>query len=370
MKRSRKIKKKWMGFIFLAIAITVFLNKPDFGKLPSGEDLKRIKESPNYSDGRFHNQIETKTFNREKGFFKNIYDMLKVKNPNSKPNISIPIKKTVLKDLNKEENIVVWLGHSSIFIQINGKKILVDPVLSTYAAPLSFLNKAFEGTNLYTVDDIPDIDILLITHDHWDHLDYNTVKGLKDKIKLVVCPLGVGSHLKHWKYDSQKIKEVDWSDSLIIDNIKLYTLPARHFSGRSIRSNKSLWASYLLETDDIKVFISGDTGYGSHFAEIGKKFGEIDLAIIENGQYNSNNWPDIHIWPDQTVLAIKELKAREVLPVHNSKFELSKHDWYEPNEKLSELMENEEVKLLTPMIGELLKIKGDNVFKKWWILEN
>ena len=367
-KKKKRGKKKWIIFAFLLIIITFFLNQPEFGKLPSGDDLKYIKESPNYKTGKFHNQIETKNFNSERSFFRNIYEMLTMRNPNSKPNIIIPTQKTILKDLDKDENIIVWLGHSSLYIQLNGKKILVDPVLSTYASPLSFLNKAFEGTNLYTVDEIPDIDVLLITHDHWDHLDYNTIKGLKDRIELVICPLGVGSHLKHWKYNSQKIKEVDWDDTLMLGSLKLYALPARHFSGRSIRPNKSLWASYLLESNDTKIFISGDTGYGPHFREIGKKFGKIDLAIIENGQYNTNGWPDIHIWPEQTIMAAKELNAKEVLPVHNSKFDLSKHDWYEPNEKLSELMENEEAKLLTPMIGEVLKIKGKNVFKKWWIL--
>ncbi|SQA99723.1 metal-dependent hydrolase [Cedecea neteri] len=180
----------------------------------------------------------------------------------------------------------MWLGHSSWFIQLGGKRILIDPVFSHYAAPFAFLNKAFAGDYPWRAEDMPDIDTLVISHDHWDHLDYPTLRALKPKIKQIVTPLGVGAHFEAWGFDPALIHELDWQEKVAIDSgLTVHALPARHFSGRGLTGNKTLWASYMFVTPQRKVYYSGDTGYGPHFKQIGEQFSDIDLAIMENGQY-------------------------------------------------------------------------------------
>jgi len=206
--------------------------------------------------------------------------------------------KTDFKTLDKGKDVVVWLGHSSYFMQLGGKRILIDPVFSSSAAPVSFANKAFNGTNLYTAEDMPEIDYLLISHDHWDHLDYPTVIALKPKVKNVVCGLGVGSYFEDWGFEPILIHEADWFTVLEFeDGLIIHVLPSRHFSGRLFTRNKTLWTGFALVTPDRRVFYSGDGGYGPHFKQIGEMFNGFDLVIMENGQYDKN-WPYIHMMPE------------------------------------------------------------------------
>lgn len=200
--------------LIIAIIVMIILNTKPFGKLPSGERLERIKLSENYKDGKFQNQVETNMMTTDDGFIKSavkgIYEMLVPKDEeNTIPNFELPTQKTDLKNLLEEENIIVWFGHSSIFIQLDGKKILVDPVFGSYGTPFP-LNNAFKVTKIYIPDDMPEIDVLIITHDHWDHLDYASVRAIKDKVKKVITPLGVASHLEYWGYDKDIIEEKDW----------------------------------------------------------------------------------------------------------------------------------------------------------------
>jgi L-ascorbate metabolism protein UlaG (beta-lactamase superfamily) len=350
----------------LIITLIIFFNTTPFGRHPSGERLKRIELSSNYKNGKFQNQISTTVINKNKGFFSGVIGMVSAADKKSVPDIEIPTQKTDFMNLPKDENLIIWMGHSSLYIQLNGKKILVDPVFSSYASPVSFINRAFKGTNIYSVDIMPEIDILIITHDHWDHLDYPTIKALRSKVKKVICPLGVGAHFERWKYDATKIIENDWNESIQIDDLTIHTLPARHFSGRGPRRGKVLWASYLLQTNDYKIYLSGDTGYGPHFSEIGKRFGNIDIAIMENGQYNAKGWPSIHLLPEQVVKASKELNAKNIIPIHAVKFKLSIHAWNEPHEKLYELIQKTNIQLWTPMIGQKMDLDGTNTFSQWW----
>src|SRR5690606_5371888 len=216
-----------------------------------------------------------------------LYNFLFLKTPGVEPLDSIPSIKTDLKALPSNGNQLVWFGHSSYLIRLEGKTFLVDPVLSGYAAPFKGINKAFKGTDQYKTADLPDIDYLLITHDHYDHLDFETIKKLKGRVGKVICALGVGAHFEKWGYPSSQIIEKDWGDKVQLDSqVNLYFTPARHFSGRSMFRDNTLWTSYVLETPSKKIFIGGDSGYDTHFADIGEKFGEFDLAILENGQYN------------------------------------------------------------------------------------
>lgn len=350
-----------------ALAVLGFINQPQFGKLPSGERLQRIEQSPNYKNGSFQNQSFTPVLAEGESFIDVASKFFFGKKERVSPEGKIPTQKTDLKNLDINENVFVWFGHSSYFIQINKKRILVDPVLSGAITPLPFGNKAFPGTDVYTVDEIPQIDYLIITHDHWDHLDYKTIMALKPKIQKVICGLGVGEHFEYWGYPLDKIIEKDWYEQIALDDsLILNTTPARHFSGRGLSRNKSLWMSYVLQASGYKIFIGGDGGYDTHFSEIGKNFGPIDLAILEQGQYNKS-WRNIHLLPEEALKAASELQAKRVMPVHNSKFVLSVHPWDEPLNKISENSKKLNFPIITPMIGEKVNLKDSSQkFSEWW----
>lgn len=353
--------------LLLAILIIAFLQQPKFGKLPSKERLIKIKQSPNYKNGSFQNISPTPDLTEGTNYFTVIKQFLFEKNPKSEPAEKIPSIKTDLLKLNLCEDVMVWFGHSSYFIQIDGKRILVDPVFSGSASPLPFGTKAFKGTDIYTTEDIPDIDLLLISHDHWDHLDYDTIIKLKPKIKQVICGLGVGEHLEYWGYDKSIIIEKDWNEKIELPgNFTVYTVPGRHFSGRGILRNKSLWMTYILQTPTMQILIGGDSGFDNHFEEIGKKFGAFDLVILENGQYDTK-WRYIHLLPDEILSVAKMLNAKMILPVHSSKFSLGNHDWNEPLELITRNNVTEKLNIITPMIGEQVYLKNnDQIFTKWW----
>ncbi len=339
-----------------------------FGKKPSGNRLKRIMASPNYKDGAFQNLEHTEVMRQGASFWgitKEMINRPKTITP-SKP---MPSVKTNLRDLTDETPTVVWFGHSSYFIKSKGFTILVDPVFSGNASPVSFFGKAFKGADVYNVEDFPAIDILLITHDHYDHLDYKTVTKLIPKTKKVVTSLGVGEHLEYWGFNPAIITELDWWESTTITTeINLTATPARHFSGRGIKRATSLWSSFVLNLNGYCLFLGGDSGYGTHFKTIGEKFGPFDLAILENGQYG-HNWPNIHTMPEETVLAAQDLKASIVLPVHWGKFVLSIHPWNEPIKRFVTAANKAQLAFVAPQIGEPYKIGEKVISENWWEFE-
>ncbi|CAN5438852.1 MBL fold metallo-hydrolase [soil metagenome] len=353
--------------LIIALIVFFFVRQPKFGKLPSGERLKTIKNSPNYKNGTFQNLSNTPALTEGTSYYKVLKEFIFSDKSNAKPKQQIPSVKTDLLHLDISQDILVWFGHSSYFMQVDGKRILVDPVLSGSASPLPNGTKAFAGSDIYSTDDIPAIDFLFITHDHWDHLDYKTVVKLREKTGIVICGLGTAAHLEYWGYDTKRIMEKDWNESFEIDNgFNAHTVTARHFSGRSFWRNKSIWTSFVLQTPNYKIFIGGDSGYDTHFAETGKKFGPFDLAILENGQYDKS-WKYIHMMPEEVLLAAKELGAKKLLPVHSSKFALANHDWNAPLKTLTSFNQERKVDLVTPMIGEAVNLQDNGqVFKAWW----
>ena len=352
--------------VLLTGLVFIFLGHPKFGKLPAGERLERIKYSPHYKDGSFTNLNHTPQMTGEGGFLKIMKDMYSAKN--RRPTDLIPSVKTDLLNLDMGKDILVWFGHSSYFMQIDGKRFLVDPVFCGNASPFSFMIKSFEGTDIYTPEDIPEIDYLIVTHDHWDHLDYKTIKELKPKIGKVITGLGTGAHLESWGYDAVKIIEKDWYDHVDLGTgFSLDITPARHFSGRSTKPNQTLWVSFVLQTPTTRIFIGGDGGYDEHLAEIGEKFGGFDLAILENGQYNTS-WKYIHLMPDEVLQAAKDLRAKRLFPVHSSKFALANHSWDTPLKAISEFNKTVNQPLVIPIIGELVYLKDTTqIFKEWWV---
>lgn len=341
--------------------------KSRFGKKPSGARLERILSSPHYEDGQFQNLRHTPPFGENHSIKSILYERLFKKFPNLKPVDKIPNIKTDLHALDPSKNILIWFGHSSYFLQINGIRILVDPVFSGNASPIPNTVKSFDGANEFSVADMPNIDYLLMTHDHYDHLDFTTICALESKITHVVCGLGVGAHFENWGYSASKITEKEWYENLkIVEGIELFIEPTRHFSGRSFKRNNTLWVSFVLKTDNLTLYLGGDGGYDENYAEIGRKFGPFDLVILENGQYNEA-WPYIHKTPEQVLKASLDLNAKRVFPVHSSKFNLSTHSWDDPLKKITALNETFQIPLVTPLIGEVIDLMDEHqVFQKWW----
>lgn len=344
-----------VAIVIIAIASAfIFLHSPAFGRSPRGERLERIMRSPHYRDGAFHNEREVPVMTSDKNLIQGAVEFLFRKTDGLRPDRPLSVIKTDLKKMPFNENRLVWFGHSSYLIQVDGRRILVDPVFCS-ASPVSFVNKPFKGTDVYRPQDMPYIDYLIITHDHWDHLDYQTVTALKDRVGQVICALGVGEHLEYWGFDKEHIVELDWEESSALDSgFTVHCLPARHFSGRGLHPNQTLWASFLMETPTQTVYMAGDGGYGSHFAEIGKRFPNIDLAILENGQYNEE-WRYIHLMPRYMVQVAKELRAKKILTVHHSKYALSKHRWDEPLANARHMAEDDSLNVLIPQMGEEVK---------------
>jgi L-ascorbate metabolism protein UlaG (beta-lactamase superfamily) len=302
---------------------------------------------------------------KEASIYKVLKDFL------NKPATTIPTKplpsiKTDLSSLQSDVPTIVWFGHSSYLIKSKGMSILVDPVFSGHASPISFFGKEFEGTNVYGVNEMPAIDLLILSHDHYDHLDYETIKRLHPKIKKIVAPLGVDAHLEHWDVPTEKITALNWWESVSIeDSLELISTPARHFSGRGIARGKTLWSAFVLKIHGYSVFIGGDSGYDSQFKSIGEKFGPFDIALLECGQYGED-WPSIHMLPEEVPLAAKDLNAKVLMPVHWAKFALAYHAWNEPIERLLKKADEVEVNMITPKIGEPVIIGQSQPTETWW----
>lgn len=339
------------------------------GKLPSGKHLEKIRQSPNYSQGAFQNLSPTPMKPDGVSYWKMLREFFK-KHPETAPPGKLPFIKTDLLRLDTREPVIVWFGHSSYLLKVANKTFLIDPVFSGNAAPVSWMVKAFPGSNEYKAQDMPAIDYLILTHDHYDHLDFKTIRKLRNKVSRVICSLGIAAHLKYWGYAEEKITEMDWWQTEQLDNsIQLTAAPARHFSGRGLKRGQSIWSSFILKTQSYNIYLGGDSGYDEHFKEIGDKYGPFDLAILESGQYNTM-WPLIHMMPEETVQAAVDLKAKALLPVHWGKFRLGMHPWNEPIKRVLNKAKELNMPVFTPLIGEPVIIGSDYKSNAWWELSH
>lgn len=366
-KRVKKIVVVVVILVALGVAgAAFFLNQASFGKLPSGKRQEQIMLSPHFVSGQFENLEETPVQVNDKGFIADIRDDLFNWKEGLRPEGEIPWVKMDLKNMDRSRDLIVWLGHSSYFIQLDGQRILVDPIFSQYASPTFFVNKVFPGSSPFTADDLPELDFLLITHDHWDHLDYQTVMALQPKTKKIVTGLGVGEHFAHWGFPSTMLHEADWNTHLQFGDLGIHVLPARHFSGRSLWDNKTLWVAYALTGAKHRIFLSGDSGYGTHFKEIGEAFGGFDMVSLDAGQYGPD-WPYVHMKPEEAAQAAEDLKARAMIPGHIGKFALANHAWDEPFDRIVSASRNKKYHLLTPVIGEPVYLDAEKPeFPRWW----
>ncbi|MCL2122714.1 MAG: MBL fold metallo-hydrolase [Desulfovibrionaceae bacterium] len=353
--------------IGLALGVRVLLGQEKFGKIPEGERLERTQSSPNYRDGEFRNTAPTTVLAEGQSKLKLLLEHIFAQKVRPRPPKALPTVRLDLASLDAAKEVVIWLGHFSYFIQLGGKRILMDPVFNDHAAPFSLFNENFPGTDLYRAADMPEIDFLLISHDHWDHLDHQTAVGLMPKVNTVVSPLGVGAHFAHWGYPKEKVLEADWNTALHFENgFAIHVVPARHFSGRLFTGNKTLWGGFVLETPTRRIFLSGDTGYGPHISEIAGAFGGFDLAVLDSGQYDSR-WPQMHMTPEEAACAARELQAKSLLLAHVGRFCISAHPWDEPLLRVTEASRDMPFQLLTPKIGEPVWLDdAERRFAHWW----
>lgn len=329
--------------------------------------MDRIKNSPQWHNGKFQNPIKR----QDASFFKILNQFLWQKSDHAVPQKAIPFKKLKKADfdiLPLSGLRITWLGHSTVLIEIDGYRILTDPVWSRRASPVSFAGpKRFFDLPL-ELKDLPSIDAVVISHNHYDHLDEKTIKAIKDKVPLFIVPLGVGRHLEGWDVEPYKIIELDWWQAKKIKSLSITATPARHFSGRSAAtmfSNDTLWAGFAIATTKHKVYFSGDTAMFPEFEEIGKRLGPFDIAMIETGAYN-HLWSDVHIGPEQAVVANSMAKGRLLMPIHWGTFDLSMHTWTEPAERIIKAAEAKKIRLVIPKPGEAFEPAKPPELKRWW----
>lgn len=364
-------RRGFAGAVLLAATLSLgacaLLQHPKFGAHPEGERLERIRRSPQHAGGALRYPVYTPTLVDGLSTWSVLWSNLREPGQSLRPAAPLPSVRTDLRALDAGRDAVVWLGHSSYFVILAGQRILIDPVFSPFAAPVSFSTRAFDGTTLYTARDLPPIDLLLITHDHWDHLDHATVTALADKVRRIVVPLGVGAHLERWKIAPAKIRELDWFErATLADGLSVHAIPARHYSGRGLERNQTLWAGFVLESDRRRLLFSGDTGDGPHFQEIARRFDGFDLVALDMGQYDPR-WPLIHMTPEQAARTAVALRARSLLPGHVGRFSIARHAWNEPFERIDAVSAGQPYNLLTPRIGEPVWLADDGQrFALWW----
>ncbi|MBR0572649.1 MULTISPECIES: MBL fold metallo-hydrolase [Pasteurellaceae] len=371
------LKKLLLLIVSLVVIVVLYVNlHPTFGDSPNTESMVKIQQSTHFDGEHFQNLVPTNATSIGKAQSERKIDRValimnfifppKGKNP-EQPLIT---QKLNLNSLKNGE--FVWLGHSSVLFKTNNTTIMTDPVFHN-AAPIPFVVEPFKMTNKPTINDLPFIDIVLISHDHYDHLDYQAIKQMKAKVGHFYVPLGVKAHLLRWGIKNEKVTEYDWYEGINFNHIQFVFAPSRHFSGRGIFNHRqTLWGSWAVIAPEIKVYFSGDGGYSPEFTKIGQRFGGFDIAFMEDGAYNES-WKDIHMLPEQTAQASIDIQTKVVLPIHWGKFDLATHQWNEPVQRIAkalqkynnQVLEQDKIKLVTPRIGEVFDL---NKLPKleWW----
>lgn len=349
----------------IAVAALLFINLwPSLGGNASKESkAEYAKRSDNYSDGVFHNVGEFSVMSEADDPYAD-----RTSGKGTIPEDKLPVvTPSFLQNPSEKDLTFTWFGHSTSLLQMQGMNILFDPVFSDISSPVSFIGSRRFSDLAMTAEDLPDIDIVIISHDHYDHLDYPTIRKIDSKVEKYVVPLGVENHLERWGVSEDKIITAAWWEEIELNGLTIACTPSRHYSGRKlIDQNATLWASWTLMNDSYKVFESGDTGYGDQFEEIYEKFGDFDLALMDCAQY-STAWHDVHMFPEEAVSAANILHARVAIPIHWGAFTLSNHPWDDPAERFTLNGEETGLNVVTPKLGETVEWShlGDYQ-ERWW----
>lgn len=360
-----------LSIILLIVLITIVFvyTSPQFGGSPTKEQKLAYAQTGHYENGKFVNQIPSPMEVGIKDIPSLLYKQIKG-DPNKQPGIKFDVLKIDSLDIEQKPDSITrltWFGHSAFLLEIRGKKILIDPMFGDVPAPHPWLGRSRYSNGLpIEIEKLPQIDAVIMSHDHYDHLDYGSIMRLKEKTKEFYMPLGVGAHFRKWGVQDERIHELDWWDDIELDSLKFTCAPARHFSGRGFGDRAAtLWASWVIESPDKKIYFSGDSGYGPHFKEIGERFGGFDFAMMECGQYNEK-WHSIHMMPEETIQAAIDINSKMTMPIHWAAFTLSLHSWTDPVERALKKAEELNVPFCTPQIGEPVIIGKTYPGSKWW----
>lgn len=361
------MKKIVWVFVILLTAIYFFGCTP-MGSDPAGDRLERIRKSLqfNVDEQQFQNPQNTPLATGRSWvtivseyFFNGDERTPKEKLPEDHPDHS---------ELNLKTNEIrfMWFGHSTILLEIDKNRILIDPVFSNYASPVPGIAKRFQPP-VFTIEEIAKVDIVLISHDHYDHLDYETISKLATRDIHYIVPLGVGAHLEYWGIENKNITELDWWDETSFNGLKFACAPSQHFSGRGIfNGNTTLWASWAIRGKQQNVFFSGDSGYSDHYKEIGDRLGPFDLTFLESGAY-SLDWKFVHQLPEEGVQAHIDLRGKFMVPVHWGMFDLALHSWFDPIVRVTNEAKKRGVSIIAPKLGQLVSTQYSYVQEEWWL---
>jgi len=340
-----------------------------FGAESSGEDLERILNSPQFINGRFRNQGRKRadmTLAKMPQLMRENNTGKVERKPKSKVEF-LQRSKADFEILPEEALRITWFGHSAFLVEIEGIRLLFDPQLGRYAAPVPFAVRRFHKRVPLKPEDFPEIDAVIYTHDHYDHLDYRSVKALKNKVGHWITPLGVGAHLKRWGVDPNSITQLDWWEEISFKHLGIISTPNQDFSGRKFSwRDKTLWCSWVIQGTENKLFFNGDSGYYNGFEMIGEKFGPFDVCMMECGQYHYM-WKENHMTPEETAQAFLELKGKTMIPMHWGAFTLAPHSWTDPIERISHMAKELGFNLITPRIGESVIPGKHEPKEQWWI---
>ncbi len=343
---------------------------PQFGAAAQGQSLERIQKSKQYRDGKFQNTSPTPMMD-EAPFLDKVKIFAKFigGTEGAKPAEELPMMTLRKEDFEAAGAgvKVTWFGHSAVLLEINGKRIFADPMLGQRASPVSFIgSKRFNEKLPIAIEDLPPLDVVLLSHDHYDHLDHGSILKLKAKTKHFFVPLGVSAHLVWWGVPADKITELDWWETATFEGLFLAATPARHFSGRGLKDrDQTLWCSWVLKSGAQSIYFGGDSGYDTHFKQIGEKYGPFDLTMLECGQYNEA-WRYIHMMPEQTAQAHVDLRGKVLMPTHWGAFSLALHHWKDPIQRLSKAAPQHNIQLATPLIGQRWSLEAELPKKQWW----
>lgn len=350
-----------------AYVVLFFAVSPRVGANPAGARLARIQASPAYREGKFQNPVPTNMDMPGLIMARVTWEMLRGAEGREPKDVlpTVPFDKAAWERLPDTGVALAWFGHSSLLLKIDGTTFLTDPVFGLRASTFSFAGpKRFRYTEHMRADLLPKVDVVLLSHDHYDHLDIGTIRQLTDK--RFICPLGVGAHLERWGVPAGAITECDVWQQATAGAVTLTLTPTRHFSGRGLTNRFStLWGAWALRGREHNIYFGADSGYSPVFKEVGERLGPFDLALLECGAYNQW-WANIHMFPEETAQAALDVRARLLMPIHWAKFSLSLHTWKEPVERLTAKAKELGLPLLTPRIGQIIVPLDTSASVRWW----